>query len=58
MALDHLLRILKAELMEDVIWESSLGARVPQNEWEHFRNIAGSGSIFPHCFWQIHLGNI
>jgi len=27
----------------------SLGARVPRNEWEHFRNIAGTGSIFLHC---------
>ena len=36
----------------------SLGARVPRNEWEHFRNIAGTGSIFLHCNWQTHLENI
>jgi len=27
----------------------SLGARVPRNKWEHFRNISGSGSILLHC---------
>ena len=36
----------------------SLGARVPRNEWEHFRNISGSGSILLHCNQQTHLWHI
>jgi len=36
----------------------TLGARVPRNKWEYFRNISGSGSILLHCNQQTHLWHI
>ena len=38
--------------------ELALGARCPGNQWEHPGYIAGSGSFFPQCIHQSHLGYI
>ena len=43
---------------KDQIPLHTLGARCPGNQWEHLGYIVGSGSFFPQCIHQTHLGYI